>query len=187
MSWSPTMSTRWSKAPRATARDVRPLVALRAVPTGAHSSASVCSLTVSAYSSRGALTRCRAPLEHGHRAQGAPAAWSPSQFLGAASPASSRAFARAGRSIARVTRSGPSTEPPRAVQALAVAGGGRHRHGQLPGRRRPRDPHRPTPPPPRRGMTPGHDLDHRWALPSSARAPAPYLGSVTSPLSPVRP
>jgi hypothetical protein len=39
----------------------------------------------------------------------APAAWPPSQFLGAASPASSRAFARPGRSFARVTRSGSST------------------------------------------------------------------------------
>src|SRR5215211_6655310 len=93
------MSTRWSKAPRATARDVRPLVALRAVPTGAHSSASVCSLTVSAYGSRGALTRCRAPLEQGHRPKALLQLGRPSQVLGAASPASSCAFARAGRSL----------------------------------------------------------------------------------------
>ena len=34
MGWSPTIATRWSKAPSATARNARPLGALPAVPTG---------------------------------------------------------------------------------------------------------------------------------------------------------
>src|SRR5829696_9106255 len=58
--------------------------------------------------------------------------------------------------------------------ALAGAGGGRHRDGQLPGRRRPRDPHRPAPQPahrhPRRPRgRPRADRGHRRRPGGAAR------------------
>src|SRR5215207_5820669 len=107
------MSTRWSKAPRATARDVRPLVALPAVPTRCPL---VCfcllpdRLGIRFPGRAHSLPRA---LEHGHRAQGAPAAWSPShssaqRLLQAHAPSLAQ-----GVPFARVTRSGPPMNRPR--------------------------------------------------------------------------